>query len=178
MKKEFEQFMCCAEQEPPESLNQRVLAGVCCDLATSRPVLLFKSVLIHILVAALTLSFCPQFNVGPMGEGITSALYALMRLHPLFCAAFCGSIFLGSSALALVLVLKKSELAVLRKESWWIYSLLASFSLSFFMIVGTPLQGHYNGGFLLTWILAALASAWLVTRIGSGLRLPAWRHSF
>ncbi len=178
MKQEFEQFKSCVQQEPPEFLNQRILAGVASDLRTNRSVLLLKLILIHALVATLTLSFCPQFNVGPLGEGITSALYVLMRLHPLFCAAFCGSIFLGSSALVLVLVLKKSELAVLRERSWWIYSLLAGLSLSFFMLVGTPLQGHYGGSFLVTWILAALTSAWLITKVGSVLRLPAWRYSF
>lgn len=157
------------EISPPQHLSERVLQQVHRDLKVNTPWLMLKLLFLHSLVGAVTLIFCPQFTIGPVGEGITTTLYALGRIHPMLCAAFCGTVFLGSTALILALALRSSELVVVKRRSWWIYSLLAAVSLVFFMLAGS-VGGSHGFTFVVTWFFAAIVSAWIIFQLGAWVR--------
>lgn len=166
MKKEFEQFMSISPQSPKVDLSEKTLSFIQSDLQISPPFIFFKLFWIHLFAAGLTLSFCPQFNIGMARDSVSSALYSLMQVHPLLCAAFCGTIFLGATAVASVLVLKTAELWWLRKRAAWIYSLLVAISLGFFMLSGNVFEQHYDFSFVAAWSITAILIAWLITRLG------------
>ncbi len=171
MKEEFKQFMVAPESEVPVSLSRKIASQIHDDLKVKPGWLTLKLFIIHSLVAALTLSVCPQFNVSYSSDGPSHAFYSLMKIHVLLCASLCGLVFLGSSALVLVLVLKKSELLWLKKKSWGIYSLLTTASLMFFMILGSGFQDHFNPAFVAMWAFTAIFSAWGITQLGTHLRI-------
>lgn len=158
-------------ESPPKALSERVLSHVRKDMNVNSAFVIFKLFWIHFFAAGLTLSFCPQFNVGIERETVNNALYHLMEIHPLLCAAFCGSIFLGATALASVLVLRPAELICLKQKSVWIYSLLLALSLGFFMFTGSLFTQHYDWSFIATWCLAAILISWFITRLGTYFRI-------
>lgn len=166
MKKEFEQFMSIDPQSPTKDLSEKTLSFIQKDLQISPAFIFFKLFWIHFFAAGLTLSFCPQFNIGIARDGVSSTLYSLMQVHPLLCAAFCGTIFLGATAVASVLVLKSAELWWLQKRAAWVYSILVAVSLAFFMLSGNVFNQHYDFSFVAAWSIAAILIAWLITRLG------------
>jgi len=171
VKEEFKQFLEAPECEVPASLSHKISSHIHNHLKVKAGWLTLKLFIIHSLVAALTLSVCPQFNVSYSQDGPSHAFYSLMKIHVLLCASLCGLVFLGSSALVLTLILKKSELLWLKKKSWGIYSLLTTASLMFFMILGSAFRGHFNPAFVAMWAFTAIFSAWAITQVGTHLRI-------
>lgn len=77
-------------EEPPKDLKISTQKEITFGL--NRNSIILKFVLLQLLGATLTLSFCPQFGVGlPEGHGIT---HVLRMYGDWACALFCGSIFL------------------------------------------------------------------------------------
>src|SRR4051794_2045624 len=96
---EFRVFAEADEIQPPRTLSATVLATAARFLNPS-PLSVFKKLgWIHLFAGGLTLTVCPQFGIGPIGGG-HGWMGAVMNYGSAACGVFCGSIFLGFTALA------------------------------------------------------------------------------
>lgn len=103
-KKEYLEFL-TSHETPPEYLRSLIHKDI--FFTFKKNVLLSKFILLQVLGALVTLSFCPQFGIGLVeGHGIT---HILRTLGDGVCAAFCGSLFLMSGTALAAFVMKQDE---------------------------------------------------------------------
>jgi len=102
--KDFLEFL-TSHEAPPRYLKLLTHKDI---LFTFNKTFLFsKFILLQVLGALITLSFCPQFGLGlPEGHGITHVLRAY---GDGVCAAFCGSLFFLSGTILATFVMKQDE---------------------------------------------------------------------
>ncbi len=170
MKEEYQKFMEASEAEVPQALKKNSLASLTADMGIRPRFILLKLLVLHFAAAFFTLNFCPQFHVGSANEKVSQFLYALMQVHHLLCAAFCGFLFLGVSALLASLVLKDKELFWLKNRAWWSSSVLTLFSLFYFMYAGDLGSAHFDIFFSSVWTLSSIVSAALIYSLVFRLR--------
>ena len=163
---EFLKFINSKDSLPSSELDNKVRTQISNSLAITLSKVVRKLSLVHFASAILTLSFCPQFGIGPIGggEGITSLV---LQYGQLVCGLFCGAIFMGTTALISLFVFNKAEVTVLYKNSFWLFPLIAVLSVVVLMLFGHTLGEHsmHSGSinFILPWILSgALISIILV----------------
>jgi hypothetical protein len=134
------------------------------DLHPSWGRVLGKALGVHVVVGAGTLSVCPQFGFAP---GRSQVLFEfLMRYGHAACTAACGGFFLGMSALSVALVLRREEVALLRRHRVFPWVSLSIFSLLFFRAVGAVEFDLV----LLAWIVGAVTVAAGSAELGWGIR--------
>jgi hypothetical protein len=120
-----------------------------------------KLVSIHIAVAAITLSICPQFGFRIFGDGM-GLMHYFMRLGSFGCPVACGSFFMGLSVLFACFILKGEEVRKIKKT--WIlqFGILALLSLGFFIMIDSDLIL----GFALAWLLGGMLGSLISLEIG------------
>lgn len=106
-RKEFLEFLefLTSHETLPVGLKELVQKDI--QFSLNRNNILTKFILIQLLGAALTLTFCPQFGIGfPEGHGIT---HVLRMYGDWACAVFCGSLFLFIGTLLSTLIMNSDE---------------------------------------------------------------------
>lgn len=170
---EFENFLTADPVSPPQALSESILKSVRNDLAISPGYLFAKLFLIHLVVGGLTLMFCPQFGIGPLG-GSHGMAHWTMHWGPKVCAMICGAVFLGGSALVASLLLAKPELAALRRHLFAYYGMMVSLSGGGLLIASKIFSttSHFpeSAAFLGIWAGAAVISASLLTSLIAAAR--------
>lgn len=169
--KELEAFLKQDEVAPPHSVTEVVCAQVQGDLNPSLQYVSAKLFGLHTLAAAIVTFFCPQLGVGPImgGQGI---MHFFMVFGPLPCAALCGALFLGASAMMATFFLRKEELRLANRYGFINVSLLAAVSFAALMLAGGA-SDRWSYAF---WIAGAILSGWIILRIGANVRLrPNYR---
>lgn len=156
--KDYRAFMSSGEVMPSESVSARLIDRVQKEL-NPRPWTVFKKLfLVHLLSGGLTLLVCPQLGIGPIGGG-HGLMGFVMSFGPWACALFCGSFFMGTTALASLLVLSPEEARVIRRHQLWQFSVLVIFSFLALMSLGRALERavpHSSPEYLLLWITAGI----------------------
>ncbi len=115
----------------------------------------------------LTLFICPQY--GFRTNGYSGLADWVMNLGPIYCAAFCSTVFFGGGLLFTNIFLKKSEIR-------WIFANRISLILPFngavwFLMMATKdmtLDSHslFHGyKFDITWAFVSLIIAFLTTEL-------------
>jgi len=161
IKEEYDLFTNADHLQPPPVLAQAIRRRVHADLNPSFQHVLGKFSGIHLGSAALSLTICPQFGLGPL-FGQHGLMHYFMYFGDVACVALCGAFFLAFTMLASFVLMRPEEWRVLRPYSLPLYSTVSIVSLLFF--VGLNIIGAVDGiflelGFLLTWAIAAVATA-------------------
>lgn len=149
----------------PPHLTARVMEYAEVELAPRSTLIQFY--LTMALGALVTLLFCPQFGIGPLGggHGIT---HWVMSLGPWVCGAFCGAVFLGAGALAALAFLSPAQWRwVLRQQLWLFYPATVGFFALFMTVKLTAgLSGMHDGpAFYFAWNLFGVMTSWFVLRL-------------
>jgi hypothetical protein len=125
-----------------------------------------KLLVIHLVVAAATLSVCPQFGFRLIGSG--NGLYdVFMHLGHTACMILCGVFFLGTSFFVAPLFLTLDESRRLERHLPVPVAALLVMSLVTFMLLDTHMPFTQVG----LWGLGAAMGAWLSLKAGRALRL-------
>ncbi|MBY0371949.1 hypothetical protein K2X33_14785 [bacterium] len=164
--KDFETFLKQEEKFPPAAVNQAVLAQVCSDLNPSLKVVVAKLFGLHAIGATIVALFCPQLGVGPI-IGEHGIMHLFMYYGPLVCAALCGGIFLGISAILATIFLTREELRLANRYRFLNVTLLASLSFAGLMLAGGSAD-RFSYAF---WILGAVVTGWSILKLGERIRL-------
>ncbi len=159
---EFQAFLQAEEARPPQGLSEHILSQVHGDLHPSAWKILGKLSLIHLVVANLTLLFCPQFGVGWTKH--LGLLSALMNLGHTVCMASCGMIFVGLSLLAASLLLYPEELRALRKKAAFQVASISLLSLAVLICFGATMVWTVGLAWFGGALLGGLVSVELVFR--------------
>ena len=109
MKKEFLEFL-IQKENPPELLKWEAKKDIV--LSFKKKEIILKFLAFNLLGAIYSLSICPQYGIGLVeGHGIA---HLFRMMGDWACAAFCGSLFLGSGMMACFIGMKGEEL-------WWVW---------------------------------------------------------
>lgn len=168
-KNEFEAYRQSEASSPPPSILQRVQDQIHLDLKLTPWRVFSKLALIHLASALFTLSFCPQFGVRALGQGM-GLMEKFMRFGEYGCMTACGFLFVGMSLLIAVPVLKPAELLAIRRHRMSEIGSLTLLSLGFFTMLRPE---AVLVGFSLAWILGALAGGILFLEVGWRFRRTA-----
>ncbi len=147
---------------PPGRAREAVFKAVAHDLKYFPYTLWFKISMIHIVVATITLVFCPQFGVGPL-SGSLGLMELFMTFGSRACALFCGALFLGTSAVVYSFVLKPGEFLYLKKNRHQIYGALALGSWLILVAMNRSSLSWESWEYNLLWVTSAVACASLFT---------------
>ena len=157
MEKDFFNFQTNDEFSPSEKLSKEILSFVGKDLCPTHKIVFFKLLSIHAFIGAVTLLFCPQFNLS-----FTNNHKLFHYFHHTFgssiCMLICGSIFLGSGAIFAVSILREVELKLIRANKYFYYLTLTSIALTTFLVFGAEI--YLKMSFL--WVIGAITSSLLV----------------
>jgi hypothetical protein len=159
---EFSEFLNAPSLRPPPHLTDEILDFVRRDLNPNIKIVLAKLVGIHLIFGSLSLLVCSQFGMGTE----TSMTHYFSRAGEYGCMAFCGALFLGTSALAAASFLRVPELRVIRELGYLPLLGLGLLSLMSFMIYGTPLLA----GLFTAWLAGGFLAGLIITEFGFQMR--------
>lgn len=175
--KEFLDFLRAEEREPPPEVAQAVRSRLSRRLKWERPLVLGKFCSSHLLIAALTLSFCPQFGLGPFlspgssGHGIS---HHFMQIGPWACAIFCAFVFFASGLFVSKLILKRNEARRLAQTPWYVAVIYCASILILFLSIGDRSEEQtmfFEPEYIVIWFLTGLMI------LLSGLRMHTTMHA-
>lgn len=153
--KEYLEFM-TSEESAPDTLRSTVKTKVSSDLNPSFLKVFVSLVGIHLVSGTLTLLVCPQFGVGPIG-GWLDLMQVVMPLGYVACALFCGTLYLGSTAIFSHLFLSADILRAMERTRLAHFGFLAAFSMALFMVL--PKNGAWElpeFGFGVVWLVGGI----------------------
>ncbi|OFZ20695.1 MAG: hypothetical protein A2X94_08540 [Bdellovibrionales bacterium GWB1_55_8] len=154
-REDFEAFLTAEQLNPPPVLTDAILSRVHADLNPTALSVFTKVAGIHAIVGILSLVFvCPQFGVSPLGH--TAIMEWFMQFGHEVCMIACGAVFLGGSALAMSLVLRREEVRVIRRTKLMQLGVLGLLSIGAFLCAGAG-------------VVASLAMFWLLGSFVGGM---------
>ncbi|MCB0419082.1 MAG: hypothetical protein KDD39_15660 [Bdellovibrionales bacterium] len=173
IEKEFQDFLENSGNVVPEKLRTATLKQTLRDL-TFRPAKFFvKLVSVQLVAGTLTLLVCPQFGLGPLGGG-QGLMTWVMEYGPIACALFCGSVFLGSSALFSLFVFRWAERRFLYKQRLWIFPVVGLASVVALMLASAihfqSLHVLQHLEFAFSWLLGGVVFSQFLYQLGQKLR--------
>lgn len=173
VEKDFREFQQATPLEVPSGLEQRILQTVRRDLNVVLWKFFTKLALVQVLAGGATLLVCPQFGLGPLGGG-AGIMHIVMQYGTVACALFCGSIFLGSSAIGSLFVFGWGERQYLYKGRFWIFGVLGVASVCALMLASAvnfrSLHVWHHLEFALIWAVGGAVLAQLLFQIGHKIR--------
>lgn len=167
MRNEWNEFNTSTPISPPARITRSLEFRISSDLEVNRALLALKLVFVQAFAGALTLTFCPQFGVGPWGGG-DGLMGILMRYGHAVCALGCGAAFFGLTAWLAVLILRPVEVLALRRLKLWYFPALVAFYF-FLGMLGSPEYSDAQWNSL--WIVSALTTLVGTYALASRLRL-------
>lgn len=169
MNKDFQEFLSCDEAAPPVAVSERIIGQIKADLNPGFMRVFTKLALVHAFVGSLSLLFCPQFGIAPLGHEGLKSFY--MMFGPHVCLAACGATFIIGSALLACLILRPEELRALRRTKYLQIVGLGVASLAVLMLFGEFL----TLSMLLAWFMGLVISGIAALEIGFQIRALQWR---
>lgn len=151
---DFQDFMTSDGIKPPKELDELILNRMRRKLSPSISYVFSKLALIQGIVGLITLSLCPQFQVG-FGADHSLISHMSEAFGPFGCMAICGAIFLGSGAIVSGALLSRPERNLIRKTKYLAYFLLSGVALVLFNLCG----GELYFDIAVAWILGAIISS-------------------
>jgi hypothetical protein len=170
MKHEWKEFSTVTPISPPARIARALELRVSSDLEVNRALLALKLVFIQTIAGAITLTFCPQFGVGPWGGG-EGVMGVLMQYGHAVCALGCGAAFFALTAWVAVLVLRSVEILALRTRKLWYFPALVAFYIFVGMLVGGV--DTFDLEWNLLWGVSALTTLAASYALAARLRLRA-----
>ena len=148
---DFEDFMNPKEEiDPSSSISNIILNKVSNSLNPSQLKVFVKLLGIQGIVGAITLTFCPQFNLS-----LTSNMDLFHFFHTTFgeflCLAICGGIFVGSGAFSTSLFMSTPEIRVVKESNALYYLVISLVFLGIFSLIG----GEVSASLASAWVLGA-----------------------
>jgi hypothetical protein len=121
----------------------------------------------QIILGALTLLFCPQFGIGPLGGGDGLMGWVESYGH-LVCGVYCGSVFVGLNVVYVRFFMSLDYKNTIRKEPFLPFALLGLISFLLLVLISVMWNGsvpHLHAEFVGAWLAA------FVMMPSAGLRL-------
>lgn len=176
LREDFLEFMSFTDVAPSEQSRQTVFQNVSRLLSPTFLHVFKKLGVIQIFSGSVTLLFCPQFGIGPLGGG-HGLMHTFMQMGPVFCALACGSLFLGTCAVVAPFFLTREERKLAARTGLWQFGLLGVASMALLMLVSTISTGSLDAHTLETaafWLIGGTLSAWILTFLSGpkALRRP------
>ena len=171
---EFKEFVNAEESAPPLALSREVMSRVRRELTPSPLAVFLKVALCASFAGAFSLSFCPQFGMGPAEHSNVHHLF--MSLGPIGCSLACGAFFMVLGCALAMAVLRPEEIRLVRTNKVLLVSALSALSLSAFICLGAAVffegalvwfLGSWIGGFISIEVAAMVV---LRNRSGSPVR--------
>lgn len=165
LSEEFRAFMDAGEVSPPAGIKAQIFDHVARDLNPSFWNVLVRVLGIHAVLSVVTLSICSQFGVQlfPLLDLMNTFMFYAGHTY---CMAFCGALYIGSSALSLSLVLTPEQVRVVRKNSLLQLLILSFLSLAILLFFGAEILLFPA----LLWLSGALIAGVLSLELGWSLR--------
>jgi hypothetical protein len=160
--RDFSEFLALSGSEGLERPRADLMNQVRRDLSPGFVHIAVRLGAIHGIAGSISLLFCPQFGVGPLGGG-DGLMGFFMRFGDLACAMGCGSFFMGLTAVAAHLVLNPDEKRALRAQGWLQYLWLVALSWGLLMWLGEGPLATLE--YILGWSLAAIGVGVLASRL-------------
>jgi len=157
IEKDFFNFQTKDEFSPSEKLSKKIISLIEKDLCPTHKIVFLKLLSIHTFIGAITLLFCPQFNLS-FTNNHKLFHYFHYTFGPSICMLICGSIFLGSGAIFAVSILREAELKLIRTNKYFYYLSITSIALTTFFVFGAEI--YLKMSFL--WVIGAITSSLLV----------------
>lgn len=157
LKSEFVEFNADPRSPPPAGLALRIKREVEQNLEPSPAVALLQGSVLHAVSGAITLLFCPQFGIGPVGGGKGIMGFVEAYGH-LVCGLFCGGFFMSLTAVLMPVLLDRPVRRVLSRHPSALAGLWTLSSLFALLLVALMIRGevpHLHAEFLVAWIAAA-----------------------
>lgn len=140
----------------PHGVAEKILQDASRYLTPRGTVVFIKVFILHLIAGVFSLIVCDQFGIRPLDIGFTLSQYFMTFGHSV-CMFLCGLVFLSTSMLVALVVLRQEEILVLKKNSWLFLLTLILFSLGFFLIFGAD----FVLSFTLLWIFGAFLGGFL-----------------
>jgi hypothetical protein len=138
----------------PEKLNQQILNSIKEKLNPPFHLIFLKIFCIHLLVALITMSFCPQMGVSFFKSKYNIMSY-FMYFGTFYCDIFCGIFFTSISMVVAILFLSSDEKNIIRNKRLVTSFCLILLSLGILIIFNSKLFLEFS--FL--WFLGAMLGA-------------------
>jgi len=162
--KDYQDFLSSKGSQPSKYLDNRILGFIHEDLNPNSKIVFSKLVTIQLLIGALTLLFCPQFNLS-----LTNNHELFHYFHHNFgeyiCMIICGSIFMGTGAVFASTILSINEIKLIRSKEFLFYPTLSILILPMFLIFGAEMYLNLT----LFWLIGTTISG--VIFIEAGFRI-------
>lgn len=172
--KDYQDFVDSKPQDPRKEVSKSVFNYVEKGLETKLRSVIGKLTIVNMLAAVFTLSFCPQFGLGPWlaeGHGI---MHFLMPYGDIVCAMFCGFVFFGFSALASRLVLKVDDLIIIRQHlTLHACGIVFAGLFAFLMLDATTAAATVALGVGFAWSFVGFVVTYIYLRYVSGQRISS-----
>ena len=139
---DWEELASCNPEPVPAEVSTKILSRAKQVLDPRLASLSLRLFIIHVFASSLTLIFCPQFGIGPLG-GDMGWMSFVMALDPWVCSLVCGSIFLGSTSLACQFLLRPEELRKLLRHGVWLFPVVGGVSLGLLMLFSAEFSGLF-----------------------------------
>ncbi len=161
---DFKDFMESKSSAVPNEVSQKVLDFVRHDLNPSAWLVFAKLFSIHAVIGTLSLSVCNQFGMNPFRTGFSLSEYFMKFGHGT-CMVLCGFLFVSLSILIASVMLKNTELRVLKKNALLQVPSLSLLSLAIFMAFGADILFQIAFLWSLGAMIGGLAPLFLLRRI-------------
>lgn len=162
---EYESFLSSEPIEPPEWLGRKILDRVNRELNPPHMLVFAKLVIIQGFIGALTLFFCPQFELS-----FTNNHSLFHFFHRNFgqniCMSLCGGIFLGSGAIFASFILSQAEVMKIKNSKLLYYLAMSSIFLTTFTVLGVEIYLEIAA----FWMIGAIAIGAIAFGISSRMR--------
>lgn len=169
MNAEYQEFLRSEEVSPPPIISEKIIGQVKADLSPGFLKVFGKLTLVHAFMGSISLFFCPQFGISPLGNHGLMEIY--MRFGPHACLAACGATFMIGSAILACIVLRPEELRVLRRKEYLQVLGLGIVSLAVFLTVGQAPALTL----IAAWLAGMLLSGVAAFELGVRLRAVQWK---
>lgn len=145
-----------------KKIQEKILNDIHSKLNPPFQKIILKMFAIHLSVALITMSLCPQLGLSTFKTNINLMNY-FMYFGKTSCNILCGIFFLSTSMFVSFLVLSHDEDRIIRSKRWLSTLCLILFSIGFFIIFNPRLFIEFS--FL--WLLGAFIGALISIEIGS-----------
>lgn len=151
---DYKSFADGDENQPPSRLSDLIRSKVSRNINPNRRQVLEKFLVLHAAALVLTLTFCPQFGLGPVGGG-HGIMHLVMQYGETVCAIFCSAVLFGTTLAFAGLFLNRHEMKVASAHSFSTAVAVSSVSFAFFMLLdAVTVQVAVNLSYGLVWAAA------------------------
>jgi len=145
-------------------INQKITEQIHSKIKPEMKDIALKLFSIHLAVAIVTLSFCPQLGVSTFNTGLDLA-HKFMSLGKYSCELFCGFLFTSSSIAVSFLFLSRDEIRLLRYNKTFLAALFVLVSIGGLLMFNTKLFVELS----ILWLVGTLFGVVGTLELGSFL---------